>query len=333
MPVTDIKVDNAQATFDSDGGRKVRVGFKMKASKPPVGSGNDTEAVVLAAFMAATGYIPGTPYPALAAAICQSISVTSVKRIDNPDASKVFWQWIGAADFSSKPNQENPTNQPNPVLRLPKVSCDIEVFETPARDALSDPFNDETLTEPIQNSAGDPIIRMKKRARVNFRWQRFMPEWEWRFNREWPRGFLFSRNAAMWNPVGPWTDTLGNQNIAAGCARIEKLTSSLHFENGGACADVQCEIKTDDNAFADQFLDAGFFHLQDTYLGNGRLVTNRVRFTDRNGFCMQPQLLDGHGRALVPPPNPVKPVTLEAQLYGIKDWSKYPFGGAGGLFS
>jgi hypothetical protein len=308
-----IGIDGVRADTDGDGNARYTVTYKAIATLQP---SVDDEVKVAATVIAVTGYDIGSPWRNDAGALCKRISPNCKTRRDKRSP---VWEWSVEFEFSSdigKQNPQGPQNQRDPVLRPPRLSVEVETYEQPTMQAAGG--------APIKNSAGDPVIRMKKRSRTVFRYSRYMRAWDWQNTQEAPTGFLYSLNATEWNPVGPYGNLLGIAKVPALKARVEGMKTELSSEFGG-CVQVDTVVKVDLDGFSEKFFDAGFFFLADpgvTTPGGGRPpVEARRFFVDRGGIAARPQLLDGNGR-----PNGLNanPVTLTYNLYLVKEWNDSP---------
>ncbi len=324
MAVVIQGVGAVDADQDGYGDRTYRVSYQSRASLPPT---VDNENVVSAAVGIATGFAIGSTWTNDPFAYCKSIKSRCTNRHDK---AAVSWRWETAYEFSSKIDSQNqpqgPTAEKNPTLRPARVSITVDKWEFPTTTVAGGGGQ-------VKNSAGDLVIRMKKRSRVIFRFSRFLSGWNWEWTQEAPNGFMYSMNQVDWVPSGPYTGLLGDTPVAANLARIEDIKVDVSAENGG-CVQVDIEIHVDLEGFNEKFFDQGFFFLNAAGVytpgGGAPPATARRRFTDRHGFATQPQLLDGAGGPLA---FGAAPVVNSFNLYSVRDWSVYPLGGPGGYFS
>lgn len=320
-------LDSLEGTYGGAGTRGFKVTYKSIADKPPH---IITDLQISEAVAILTGIRIGSPWPNDVTSYCKTIRSKCVRRRDKPVP---VWDWQTDIDFvssdtgaGSSPSPASPsggagpegfTPEKDPTKRLPRISVVVDKYE--------EPVTADIVGVAPKNSAGQPVVRMKKRARVIFHWSRIVSKWKWEYAQEPPSGYLYSRNLIEWSPVGTYKKLLGDTKIPARQARIEDIKTELLFDNGG-CVKVDMEIHTDANQFNDIFLDQGFFQLRvpdDPASGLNRIV-------DTNGFTAQASLLDGHGQKLAAG---LAAKTITAQYYQTKDWSVAPLGGPGGFFS
>lgn len=308
MAITFKGLDAIDSDYDSQGDSTFRVTYKSQASKRPE---EDNEIVVTAAVVQETGFYLGSAWTNDASAFCRGIHSRCVNRRGSQvdGVGKVFWEWITEYIFSTKAEESN-----NPLTHRLQVSMSVHKYDQPTTQAAGG--------APIENSAGSPVIRMKKRSKVIFRFSRNMPAWDWKWCQEAPNGFMYSMNATEWTLNGRAFLLLGDSAVRPLCARIEDIRVELvineKMPNGGYVK-VDMEVHVDEDGFSEKFFDQGFFAR-----ASGPTMpyaTNTYRITDRNGIGQRPVNLDGAGNKN---PDGADPVTLTYNLYLVKNWNESP---------
>lgn len=294
------------------GQREVTKVVRVRSTDPP-------SPAVEAQVEVAVAIALGDPYPTDTGMTCSSIDIDLGGVQQRKTVQGVTcWDWQASVTWSSREGND-PNDHKDPTQRPPKVSVDVEGYVIPAKVDLI------TGRHPV-NSAGDSFVREERRGRVTFRIEKFFETFNW----EWCKratgsgataahgGYLFSRNAQPWSPVGPYAAILGAGTVAVGCGLITKLTTSNVYENGRYYTTVNAEVQTDDaDGWADKVVDQGFLAYR--LDGDGEAVKGPI-FEDRSGMpTTVPQLLDGTGFVLAPFVD--EPVERTFQYYHAKDWS------------
>lgn len=266
----------------------------------------DTEVLVSAAVVAASGITIGSPWKNDSLSYCKSIRSKVLKRRDNPTSPT--WEWTTTLEFAT--------------VRWPKITMRTEQFEWPATEDIID-------HRAVTNSAGDRVLRTKKRSRIIFRWERYMASWNWLANLDAEDGgFRYTRNEGFWTPFGSYYNGLmENITLEPGKAMIQDITAEPVWDFGGAVL-VSMEVHVDKDEFKDKFIDEGFFGFDGGTIyvpGRGSVpdINNpqrRQRFTDGAGFATRPVLLNGAGARQ---PSGARPPTVDQvfQYYPLADWN------------
>ncbi len=264
MSITVIGLNDIEGTGEETGDHSYRVSYKSTSALPP----SSMPAVAVSkAVVNIVGIDIGSPYVGDSAATCRSVRSRCIKRIGKGTIPK--WEWSTDFEFSSRgcgQGQQGPTTEKDPTKRPVQITVSDNQTE---RAALADRWGD-----PIENSARDPVIRMRKWSQLTFRWTKYLDVWDWSNNIQAtgpldltnqakpvnPAGFLFSRNWYLWSPAGPYKGLLGDFAIQQGMALITSIHAEIVFEGGKQCVKVDVDIAHDKNHFYDVFLDQGFFH-------------------------------------------------------------------------
>ncbi len=244
----------------------------------------------------------------------------SIVKVRNLASAAGARRWDANVDvtYSSK-SEDKPDKQKDPTLRIPTITFTSAKFTAPAIANLIPIPNSHPAAYtrlPVVNSAGDPFTRERKRGGLVIKISKTFAKYDPTFVMESPDGFLYTRNAFLWNPIpaayknaitGPFNFFDG---VASGKARMEDLTITPVWENGEVYIRVDAEVHCDDQKFVDVVNDQGFMFLAP----NG----TKQRITDRTGaYASTPQLLDGAGHKLAAGADPV-PRTF--QYYPLAEW-------------
>lgn len=244
-----------------------------------------------------------------------TVSVDDPKNLASAAGARC-WDWIADVTASSKA-PDKPEDQEDPTQRPPTIKFSTFKYTSPALKTVFDsPLAGQFIFQgQAANSAGDPFIRERRRGSlvitIGKTFYDFDPGWV----REAPKGFLYSRNLYLWNPVpddysGSLFGDLYSTGIQPGHARIEDLTVTPVFENGTQYARVEAEFHVDKDQFKDIVLDQGY-----TYLGPTGV---RRAFFVNGARATTPQNLDGTGHPLAAG---IDPVELSFQHYVRKNWN------------
>jgi hypothetical protein len=327
MAVVVLGLDGIEGEVDgADGSTSTRIVYRSASSSPP---GTVGDLAVTAAVVTATGINIGSQHPIDPRSFCRKVSSRCMTR---RVVGVSQWEWVTTYEFTSKadaatdgggsdPTEEGGGASPysderNPWNRPPKITFSAR--------SIDEPVSVDIFNRKVENSAGDPIIRTRKNAKLMVRWERKMRTWDWTNNKPvYNGGFLYSRNQGSWKPAGKYSYLLGETSVEAGCAQMQSITSSVNFDSGG-CVDVAVDIAIDDGEFIDRFLDQGYFYLTDVAVPAGQPpAVARRRFRSGDGVATGPQLLNGNGRPLA---NGAAAQYVNRQYYDLKNWSQSPWG-------
>jgi hypothetical protein len=295
--------DQGQATFTG--------AYEIVCDQPP---SVDTIYFVKT-YLAGRGIVEGYPLLSFPTATCRKARV----RIGKADVKAGRWYWGGSAVFAtSTPVDPAAMQVPDPVLRPWKISFRPEVYTEPA---LRDVGGAE-----VKNSAGDPVRRDRFKSRTLVSIEMAAVDFDPAWIHLAPQGFLFSRNAAVWKPLGPYSALFHDYSVPQGRGLLRLLTADVGFEVAKLHVPVRAEVLVDDNKDAteghrDAFWDEGYWGWVDE--DDQELGIEQVQLLDpRTGmYPSTPLPLDGHGVLL----NRGRPlVELNKQYYPEKDWSVLP---------
>lgn len=299
-----LGLDAFDASVGDDGQASYSRTHKFETTTPPDDAGILIE---LSGALAAVGLVQGQPMPGDSGAKCMSVKAKPTR---SPRATGTVWVWTADATFSSRLGKSDPSNQKNPTLRPPKIRVYTNKFEVVAA-------RDVDTGLPVQNSAGAPFVRMRKRGRAAFKISKAFATINWPKLGDWEsNGLLYTRNLAEWTPGGPYTAVLGAQTAAVGTAWIVDLSAELAFDQGSPYVQVDAEIWYDVLEFRDFVLNQGFWYLD--------ADQRRRRFLVDGQHVNTPQFLAADGTALPVTVPPTPPIELPFQYYQKADWSVLP---------
>jgi hypothetical protein len=296
--------DGLETEIDGNGDTDYRVTYKSRTNAPP---SVITEQAVQVAVVAATGLDIGSPWINDLFALCDSIKTRCVRRVDTQPPQ---WEYATEYHFTSKTEDQKdgqkPDKEKDKTLRPLTVHMSVEKYDAAATV--------DVFGLPVNNSAGDPITRTRKKSRTIFRYSRYMKRWSWLWCNEakgwtgwdlippfqnvvspdYEIGFMYCTNVNSWNPAGPYTSLLGHVNADPYTARIEDIRAELIQEGKVPCVKVDIEVHIDTDQFIDTFLDQGF---------NAFATTNaiaEVNFMANPYSPFDPGTLDPRGMAQLP---------------------------------
>ena len=145
------------------------------------------------AYVATLGFAYGMPLAGLPLCLCKSVKL----HVGRPDIRNGVWYWDLACVWSSQTESGSGGGDSGgtpPTERPPRIMVRQGKFTDVARFDIA--------SNPVVNSAGDPVRREYLRSRPIFVIDKAVSDINGTLLMESPTGLLFSRNEAAWNPFG-----------------------------------------------------------------------------------------------------------------------------------